>query len=246
MRDVRDLAGARTGSSARSGGPSPRPSSRCARARPLRCDVRADERRERAARADAAAAAAGRGANCALPSDCFSNATASTRSWHAAPRRGATPTMPVVPPTAAGGVHAEHRLAGRAERVGEVQLGLHRRPRTGRAPCRGRPRRCRPTSSRASSSARERGLADEPAERDVAAALLVVRLADADDRARFAAHVSPPPGCRRGSVAGTAPTSRARARAACRRRRSALRRLGDADEAGRHDRVGGERRRPTG
>ncbi len=35
------------------------------------------------------------------------------------------PTMNVEPPTRARGVHAQHRLARAAERVGEEQLGLH-------------------------------------------------------------------------------------------------------------------------
>ena len=85
--------------------------------------------------------------HCALPSDCFSHATASTRSCDRASTRSAA-TMAVEPPTLTGGVHAEHRLAVGAERVGEVQLGLHHAFERCRAPCRSRPRRCRPTSAR--------------------------------------------------------------------------------------------------
>ena len=49
---------------------------------------------------------------------------------------------------AARGVHPEQRLAGRAERVGQVAAPASSRPRRSRGPCRSRRRRCRPRSSR--------------------------------------------------------------------------------------------------
>ena len=93
----------------------------------------------------------------------------------------------------------------------------------------------------ASSSARRGGLADEPAEGHVPAAALVVGLADADDRARLMSHQSFPSMtqtrfcCRHGPDVECASV-----------RRSALvsdlrGRLDDADQAGRHDRVRGQR-----
>ena len=118
-------------------------------------------------------------ANWALPSDCFSNATASTVlclpacTCDAATIAGGAADRP-------GGVHPEHRLADRAERVGQVELGLH------------------DALEEVGGLAEhdgvdvgdghvgvvegpEHGLAHEAAEGDVAAARLVVGLADADD-----------------------------------------------------------------
>ena len=84
-------------------------------------------------------------ANWALPSDCFSNATASTRlvlagldvrrgddrRWCRRPSRRCAPGTSACPPR-------------RARRTGRARASS--RPRTGRAPCRGRRRRCRPSS----------------------------------------------------------------------------------------------------
>ena len=127
-------------------------------------------------------------ANWALPSDCFSNATASTRLVLAGlhVRRGDDAGRAA---DRAGGVHAEHRLAHRAERVGQVELRLHDAlEEVGRLADHDGvdvgQRHVR-VVERA-----EHGLADEPAERDVVATRLVVGLADADDRAGFSAHAS--------------------------------------------------------
>ena len=57
-------------------------------------------------------------ANCALPSDCFSNATASTRSVLAGLDRCDAATMPVVPPTEPAVCTRNIGLPDRAERVG--------------------------------------------------------------------------------------------------------------------------------
>ena len=128
-----------------------------------------------------------------MPSDCFSKATASTRLVLAGLHvRGGHDGGGAADRT--GGVHPEHRLAHRAEGVGQVELGLHDAlEQVGRlAEDDGvdvghrhvgvveRP---------------EHGLAHEPAEGDVAATRLVVGLADADDGARGAL-MAVPPGCR--------------------------------------------------
>ncbi len=123
-------------------------------------------------------------ANWALPSDCFSNATASTRPVLAGldvgrgdDRRRATDRT--------GGVHPEHRLADRTERVGQVELRLHDAlEEVGRLAEDDRvdvgQRHVRVVEGA------EHGLADEAAEGHVEPARLVVGLADADDRAGFA------------------------------------------------------------
>ena len=194
---------------ARSGGPSPRPSSRCRRARRCGgCSARMNGANAPPAPSDAPLPLPS--ANCALPSDCFSKrdrehplVPAGLDEVRGDDAGGAADR--------AGGVHAEHRLAGRAERVGEVELGLHHAlEQVGRLAERRR-RRCRPTSSgrrraRGSAASRTSPPSDTSQRRD-----LVVGLADADDRARLVAHQSSPPGCRPGSAAGTDPTSSARA-----------------------------------
>src|SRR4026208_872028 len=65
-------------------------------------------------------------AHMASDSDCFSNATVSTRSWippWTTPRAAAGGRARA--PDTARGVDAEHGLPGGAERVGEVELGHH-------------------------------------------------------------------------------------------------------------------------
>ena len=92
------------------------------RARPL--DVRADVRREVAAGADATAAAGSRTRSSCRPRTASRTRAVSTRSCtprldqvRGDDRRGSA--------DAARGVHAHDRLARRAERVGEVELGHH-------------------------------------------------------------------------------------------------------------------------
>ena len=111
----------------------------------------------------------------------------------------------------ARGVHAHHRLAHRAERVGEVELG-HRDAleHVGRlADDDGvdvAPRHARVFERL------DRGLAHEPGHRDV----LRATTGGGSDRSRRRLRVARPsirpPGRRRGSAAGTGPTSRARRR----------------------------------
>ena len=151
-------------------------------------DVGTDERRERATRAEARAAAAPeRELRVAL------RLLLERDRHHALVHAG----LHVVrrddaggAAHAAGGVHAEHRLAGRAERVRHVELGLHHAfEQVGRLPEDDRvdvaPRHLR-VLERAGG-----GFADQAGERHVAPTRLVMRLADADDGGWFPAHESP-------------------------------------------------------
>ena len=93
----------------------------------------------------------------------------------------------------ARGVHAEHRLAVRAERIGEVQLRLHHAlEQIGRLAQHDRVD-VGPVELRVLERAGRR-LTHESAERDVPTPRLVLRLADADDRTRVSwrHHGSPP------------------------------------------------------
>ena len=94
-------------------------------------------------------------AHIALDSDCFSNATASTRPVDAGPDQAGRDDRGR-PADRAGRVHPQQRLAGRAERVGQEQLrhhhaleqvrGLaeHHRVDVGEGRCRRRPAPGRP------------------------------------------------------------------------------------------------------
>ena len=125
-------------------------------------------------------------AHMASLSDCFSKATVSTRSWMpacdelAGDDRGRAAD-------AARGVHPEQRLAGRAERVGQVQLGHHHAlEEVGRLADDDRvdvgPVELGVVRGRG------RGLPDEPGHRHVAPGRLVLGLADADDGDRVWAY----------------------------------------------------------
>ena len=182
-------------------------------------DVAAHVRRERAAGAERRALAASRARTARCPRTASGSATASTRWCRPASTRcdgddagGAADR--------AGGVHAEHRLARRAERVGEVELGLHHALEQVGGLAERRRRRCRPVICGVVERA-ERGLADETAEGHVPAAASC----GGSGRCRRSRTVGgslsrPLPGCRPGSVAGTDPTSSGRARGAARRRGS--------------------------
>ena len=151
-------------------------------------DVRADERGERAAGAERRAlAAAERELRVALglllERDREHPLVLARLHVRRGDDRGGAADRP-------GGVHPEHRLADRAERVGEVELGLHDAfEEVGRLADHDRvdvgERHLR-VVERA-----EHRLAHEPAVGDVVAARLVVGLTDADDRTRFGAHASP-------------------------------------------------------
>ena len=154
-------------------------------------------------------------AHIASDSDCFSKATVSTRSWMPACTSWLA-TMRGRAADAARGVHPEQRLARRAERVGQVQLGHHHAlEEVGRLADHdgvdvgpghlGVGQRTR------------RRLPDEPGHRHVAPGGLVLGLADPDDRDPVLAHqrplpISPLPARTPGSAAGTVPTSRGRRR----------------------------------
>ena len=146
-------------------------------------DVRADPRRERAARADAATAAAGQAPlrvalALLLPRD-REHTLVDTRLDEVRTddeRRAADRTR---------GVHAQHRLARAAERVGEEQLGLHDAlERVGRLADDDRVD-VGPRAFRVVQRPRRR-LPQQAGDRDVGALLLVVRLPDTDDCTLFA------------------------------------------------------------
>ena len=118
-------------------------------------------------------------AHMALDSDCFSNATVSTRSWMPASTSDAA-TIAVEPPTEPAVCTRSKRLAGRSERLGEVQLGHHDAlEQIGRLADDDRVdvvERQLGVGQRAVD-----GLAQEPGHRDVTALGAVVGLADTDD-----------------------------------------------------------------
>ena len=109
-------------------------------------------------------------------------------------------------------MHAQQRLAGRAERVGEVQLGHHHAlEQVGRLADHDRVDVVEPRS--ASASARSIASRHRPGDRHVLALGPVVGLADADDGGRLLAHHQPVlPARTRGSAAGPGRWSRGRAR----------------------------------
>ena len=109
------------------------------------------------------------------------------------------------------GVHAQHRFADGTERIGEIALGHHHAlEEVGRFPDHDGvyvfPRHFGVDERTL------RGFANEPRHRDVLADRVVLRLADPDHRDAPLGHLRHPPGRRRDSAAGNAPTSRAPAR----------------------------------
>ena len=127
--------------------------------------------------------------HCALPSACFSHATASTR-WNRPPLTASVATLAVEHPTLPAVCTRSMGLPCGAERVGEEQLGLHDAfEDVGRL---AHHQRVDVTPVEAGVVERAaRRLAHEAGDGDVGARLRVLGLADADDAGRLCAVCSP-------------------------------------------------------
>ncbi len=217
-------------------------SSRCTRARRSALDVALDERREGAAGADAAAACRRRGPTGRCLRDCFSHATREHPLVDAGLDEVASRRSTVEPPTLPAVWTRSIGLPGAAERVGEEQLRLHDafervgrladddRVDVARRSCRrprGRGRRPRGTG-RASRGRRGPWRACVWPTPTTAAALLAHDSLPPGRTTRLCCRPWPPVAC---ATARGPPSPAA----------IALRGFDDADQAGGHHRVAGER-----